>query len=53
MHHTGYVVWIDDEQYWHLTMEGAKARVRAGQLSGKDTFMHSLKTAHHCDITRA
>jgi hypothetical protein len=45
MHHTGYLVWINDQQYWHRTMQGAHARVRLAQLSGKDAFIRSLKPA--------
>lgn len=43
MRHTGYLVWINDDQYWHRTMRRAHARVRLGKLSGKDTVIRSLK----------
>jgi hypothetical protein len=45
MRRKGYLVWINDDQYWHRTMRGAQARVRLGQLSGKDAFIRSLKRA--------
>ncbi len=45
MHHTGYLVWINDEQYWHRTMRNAHARVRLGQRSGQDVVIRSLKPA--------
>lgn len=45
MHHTGYLVWINDEQYWHRTMQRAHARVRLGQRSGQDVVIRSLKLA--------
>ncbi len=45
MRHTGYLVWINDEQHWHRTMRRAHARVMLAQLSGKDALVRSLKPA--------
>ena len=43
MRHTGYLAWINDEQYWHRTLRAAQARVVFAQESGKDTLVRSLK----------
>jgi hypothetical protein len=42
MHTTGYLAWINDEQYWHREFRAAQARVVLAQFSGKDTLLRSL-----------
>lgn len=42
MHHTGYVVWVNDEVYWHRSFRAAQARVVLAQFSGKDTLLRRL-----------
>lgn len=42
MHHTGYVVWVNDEVYWHRRFRAAQARVVLAQFSGKDTLLRAL-----------
>ena len=42
MRHTGYLTWIDDDQYWHRKYGAAQARVVLAQFSGKDTLLRSL-----------
>ncbi len=42
MHYTGYLAWINDEQYWHREFQAAKARVVLAQFRGKDTVLRSL-----------
>ena len=43
MHTTGYLAWINDDQYWHRTFRTAQARVVLAQLSGKDTVLRRLQ----------
>lgn len=43
MHHAGYLVWVNDDQYWHRTLRGAQARAMLGQRGGNDTLVRSLK----------
>jgi hypothetical protein len=43
MHYTGYLAWINDDQYWHRDFRAAQARVVLAQFSGKDTLLRSLK----------
>ncbi len=43
MHHTGYLLWINDEQHWHRTMREAQARATLAQVSSKDTLVRSLQ----------
>ena len=43
MRRTGYLVWVNDEQYWHRTRRGAQARAKLGQRGGNDTLVRSLK----------
>jgi hypothetical protein len=41
--YTGYLVWVNDEQYWHRTVREAQARAMLVQRGGKDTFVRGLK----------
>jgi len=42
MHHTGYIVWVNDEQYWHRTRQHADARVQGAVRDGKDAVVRPL-----------
>jgi hypothetical protein len=44
MHRSGYLTWINDEQYWHREFRTAQARVVLAQFSGKDTILRSVKS---------
>jgi hypothetical protein len=37
MHTTGYLAWVNDQQYWHREFRAAQARVVLARFSGKDT----------------
>jgi hypothetical protein len=42
MNHGGYIVWVNDEHYWHPTLESAQRRLNSARLHGKDTFIYRL-----------
>ena len=39
---SGYVVWVNDQSFWHRTQEGAQKRVFHAELRGHDVFIHAL-----------
>lgn len=45
MYTTGYLAWINDEQYWHREFRAAQARVVLAQFSGKDTVLRGRRPA--------
>jgi hypothetical protein len=42
MHRRGYLVWGNDDQYWHRTFRVAQRRVVLAQAQGKHTSAPSL-----------
>jgi hypothetical protein len=35
----GYLVWINDDQFWHTTLLAAQKRTRVARTHGKDTVI--------------
>jgi hypothetical protein len=39
MKKTGYLVWVNDDQFWHSTLGSAQKRSRLAQMRGSDTLI--------------
>jgi hypothetical protein len=36
---TGYLVWVNDEQFWHADLKAAQRRANRAERSGHDTLI--------------
>ena len=39
MKKTGYLVWVNDDQFWHSTLGSAQKRSRLAKMRGNDTLI--------------
>ena len=39
MKKTGYLVWVNDDQFWHSTLGSAQKRSRLAKLRGNDSLI--------------
>jgi len=39
MNKQGYLVWVNDSQFWHATLAAAQKRSRLAEGKGKDTLI--------------
>ncbi len=39
MKKTGYLVWVNDDQFWHPTLGSAQKRSRRAKMTGNDTLI--------------
>jgi hypothetical protein len=39
MKKTGYLVWVNDDQFWHATLGSAQKRSRLAKTRGNDTLI--------------
>ena len=43
MKSTGYVVWVNDNRFWHRTLKRATTRAAADGRVGRDAFVYDVK----------
>jgi hypothetical protein len=39
MKKTGYLVWVNDDQFWHSTLEAARKQSKRAEIRGNDTII--------------
>jgi hypothetical protein len=39
MKKTGYLVWVNDDQFWHSTLGSAQKRSRLAKMRGNDSLI--------------
>jgi hypothetical protein len=46
MKRTGYIVWVNDRQYWHRSLATAQQRADDARRSRKDVVIGDLTSRH-------
>jgi hypothetical protein len=39
MKKTGYLVWVNDDQFWYSTLEAARKQSKRAEIRGNDTLI--------------